>query len=249
VPRSRWDLSEVVRKKGAVEAETPRVSIIVAAIRPGDDVQSVLSDLANCGPASGVEVLLAERATEAIPSEVSELPDGVVRVRVPQSTTLPRLLGTALQRARSDIIAITDTNCEMDDGWVSTLIRVHENEYPVIGGSVEPGALRGSVGWAAYLMDYSQFMAPLTEGIATELPGNNISMKRWALDRGRELAHAEFWKTHWCRQLQADGLHLRMAPQLTVRYHCALQSLAAPRPPVSSRALLRRDAATTAERN
>jgi hypothetical protein len=61
-------------------------------------------------------------------------------------------------------------------------------------------------------------MLPLTEGIAAELPGNNISMKRWALERGREFASREFWKTYWCRQLQADGLQLHIAPEMLVRY-------------------------------
>jgi hypothetical protein len=199
----------------------PRLSIIVASVQPGDDLQSALRDLAHGGPASDVEVMLVERVSDAAPQNRPGAPDGVVRIRVPDTATLPRLLGTALEHARGEIIAITDTRCEPDDGWAASLIHAHESPYPVIGGAVEPGALRGLVEWAAYLTEYGQFMLPLTEGIAAELPGNNISMKRWALERGREFAHGEFWKTYWCRQLQADGLQLYMAPQLIVRYRCA----------------------------
>ena len=144
-----------------------------------------------------------------------------VRVRVPNTATLSRLLGTALQYARGEIVAITDTNCELDDSWAATLLQVHKSVYPVIGGSVEPGPLRGLVNWAAYLTDYSPFMLPLTEGITAELPGNNISMKRWTLEHGQEFTHGEFWKTYGCGQLQSDGFQLHMSPQLTVRYRCA----------------------------
>jgi len=196
----------------------PRLSIIVASVRPGEDLQSALRDLAHGGPASDVEVILAERVSDAAPRNRPGAPDGVVRIRVPDTATLPRLLGTALEYARGEIIAITDTRCELDEGWAATLLRAHESPYPVIGGSVEPGGLQGLVDWAAYLTDYGQFMLPLTEGIAAELPGNNISMKRWALERGREFAQGEFWKTYWCRQLQADGVQLRLVPDALVRY-------------------------------
>jgi hypothetical protein len=202
------------------QTAAPRLSIIVAPIRPGDGPQPVLCDLARRGSTRGVEVIFVERVSDAAPSERAGLLDGVVRVGAPETATLPRLLGTAFQHARGEIIAITDTLCELDDRWADTLLQVHESADPVIGGSVEPGELRGLVDWAAYLTDYGQFMLPLTEGVATELPGNNISMKRWALERGQALTHGEFWKTYWCRQLQADGLNLRMAPQLTVRYRC-----------------------------
>src|SRR5689334_19255893 len=162
----------------------PRLSIIVASIRPGDGPQPVLCDLARRSTL-GVEVILVERVSDAAAPESSGIRDGVVRVRAPDNATLPRLLGTAFRHARGEIIAITDTLCDLDDSWADTLLQIHEGTHPVIGGSVEPGELRSLVDWAAYLADYGQFMLPLTEGVATELPGNNISMKRWALDRGR----------------------------------------------------------------
>jgi hypothetical protein len=169
-----------------------------------------------------VEVILAERLGDGTPPvERACVPDGIVRVRLPKTATLPRLLGAALEQARGEIIAITDTHCEIDDGWVQALLRAHESAHSVIGGAVEPGALRRLVDWAAYLAEYGQFMLPLTEGIGDELPGNNISMKRWALEHGREFVQGEFWKTHWCRQLQAEGLQLQQTPGILVCYGCA----------------------------
>lgn len=196
----------------------PRLSVIVASMHPGDDLPSALRHLTHGRTASDVEVILVERASASESQKRMEAPDCVVRIGVPDTATLPRLLGTALEHARGEIIAMTDTRCELHEGWVAALLQAHERPYPVIGGAVEPGALRRLVDWAAYLTEYGQFMLPLTEGIAAELPGNNISMKRWVLERGREFAQGEFWKTYWCGQLQADGLQLHLAPQLIVRY-------------------------------
>ncbi|HUG37728.1 MAG TPA: hypothetical protein VML54_12295, partial [Candidatus Limnocylindrales bacterium] len=66
--------------------------------------------------------------------------------------------------------------------------------------------------------DYGQFMRPLPEGTASELPGNNISLKRWVLERGREFVAPQFWKTYWCRRIQADGIRLHATPSIVVYY-------------------------------
>ena len=200
---------------------TPRLSIIVASLAPGDNLQSALRSPAHGGLAPELEVILAERISGTALSERACIPEGVIRVQGPTTATLPQLLGTALERARGEIIAITDTRCEIDDGWTAAILRAHELPYAVIGGAIEPGALPRLVDWAAYLAEYGQFMLPQAQGVATELPGNNISMKRWAFERRSKFASPEFWKTYWCDELQADGLQLYIAPQIVVRYQCA----------------------------
>jgi hypothetical protein len=202
-------------------AVSPRLSVIVASMRPGDDLPSALRDLAHGGPTSGVEVIFAERVSDAASWVCLVDADGVVQIGVPDAASLPQLLGMALEHSRGEIIALTDTRCEVDHRWAAALLRAHESAHPVIGGAVEPGALRRLVDWAAYLTDYNQFMLPLNEGSAAELPGNNISIKRWALAHGREFVNGEFWKSYWCRQLQAEGLELHLTPEVVVHYHCA----------------------------
>ena len=61
-------------------------------------------------------------------------------------------------------------------------------------------------------------MHPLKEGIVDELPGNNISFKREILNRGRRFVRNGFWKTYWCRELQAEGIQLISNPSVLVRY-------------------------------
>src|ERR1700737_3189017 len=114
--------------EGVRQTEAPCLSIIVASIGPGDDLQSALGDMAHGGSASGVEGILVERESDVVRPE---------RAGVPDTATLPRLLGTALEYARGEIIAITDTRCEFDEGWAATLLRAHESPYPVIGGGGE----------------------------------------------------------------------------------------------------------------
>ena len=197
---------------------TPRLSVIVTADGPlrSGPVSRVVAAANRVGP--GVEMILAYSSDEPRPADVEQTYSGISVIRLPAATTLPGLLGTALARATGEIIAITDVTCEVPEDWATEILKAHAAPYPVIGGSVEPNGLRRVVDWASYFCDYGQFMRPLAEGTVTELPGNNISVKRWVLERGKEFVAPQFWKTYWCRRLQAEGISLCSAPSIVVYY-------------------------------
>lgn len=194
------------------------LSVIVTSTVPLRQAPAVLAAIAaqRCG--REVEVILAYGSDDEPTDGLSRRYGDVTVVRLPGGAPLPHLLGAAVARAGGQIIAITDATCTVDEDWVSAILRAHDSSDPVIGGVVEPGGLRRVVDWAAYFCDYGQFMAPLAEGVAEEVPGNNVSVKRWALTRGREFVDREFWKTYWCRHIQSQGLHLRSAPSIVVYY-------------------------------
>ena len=89
----------------------------------------------------------------------------------------------------------------------------------VIGGAVEFRSSARLVDWTAYFCEYGQFMRPLTEGKVNELPGNNVSFKRWALEKASEFTQNGFWKTYWCRALQKKGITLVSKPSIIVYYN------------------------------
>lgn len=146
-------------------------------------------------------------------------PDPPLKIlRLPGRATLPRLLGAGLAEAQGEIIGVLDAGCPPDPSWVTVAIEAHIGSHPVVGGAVEPEGLRTCADWAGYFLDYGRFMLPLAPGAAPLVPGINITMKRWALDRDRRYVAPEFWKAYWCRALQAGGHTLHLAPSLLVRY-------------------------------
>ena len=196
----------------------PSLSVIVASTVPLRETPACLPTLAAQCRGRHAEVILAYSDDhDASKAKVMDLP-GVSLIHLPRESSLPRLLGAAIARATGEIIAIADAACEIDERFVSAILKAHEAPYPVIGGAVEPHGLRKLVDWAAYFCEYGQFMLPLAEGVVHEVPGNNLSVKRWALARGREFVHGEFWKTYWCRRIQADGFQLYAAPSIVVYY-------------------------------
>lgn len=139
-------------------------------------------------------------------------------VRLASTATLPQLLGTALDLATGEIIAITDAAYEVAENWVEAVLKAHDTPRAIIGGAVVPGRLLSLVDWTAYFCDYGQFLPPLPDDPAAEVAGCNLSFQRNLLTRGREFVSPEFWKTYWCRLLQAESANLYLDASIVVTY-------------------------------
>ncbi len=196
----------------------PRLSVVITSTVPLRKAPDCLIEVLKQRSGRQVEVIFVCSSDSGIQETMAADAPDVAFISLSPEAALPRLLGTALARARGEIIAITDATCRIDEHWLSALLNAHEAPHPIIGGAVEPDRFERLADWAAYFCDYGQFMLPLAEGVAYEVPGNNISMKRGVLGKGREFVEGEFWKTHWCRRIQAEGLSLYKAPSIVVFY-------------------------------
>jgi len=199
--------------------DTPQaLSIIVpftAESKETDDAVAAVSDQILGRPVEVFAVHISgEDTSEAIAKQYSD----VINIFVPGPAPLPRLIAAALEHATGEIIAITEASSKIDGSWINEILKAHRGPHPVIGGAVEPDGLRSIVDWAAYFCDYGQFMLPLTEGVVREVPGNNITVKRWALDKGRHFVQGEFWKTFWCQEIQSQGYDLCAVSSIVVSY-------------------------------
>jgi glycosyltransferase involved in cell wall biosynthesis len=199
--------------------DTPQtLSIIIASTAGFQETVDTVAAIRTQSHGRPVEVLSVHvsdgDSSEATAKQYSD----VINISVPRPAPLPRLLAAALEQATGDVIAITDASCGIDESWVTAILKAHEEPHPVVGGAVEPEGLRSLVDWTAYFCDYGQFMLPLAEGVVKEVPGNNISVKRWALVKGNEFIQGEFWKTYWCQEIQSQGHDLYSVPSVVVSY-------------------------------
>jgi hypothetical protein len=203
-------------------AGIPELSIVVAS-RQTDDLASFLKGLTQQVGGQQIEIIVAGCQPSTAPGNSAADYPGVTFIQLPEKATLPRLFQVGISRSRGRVIALTDTTCEPDPGWVRAILEAHKAPAPVIGGAVEMNGTSRLIDWAAYFCDYGQFMLPLRNGPATEVPGNNLSFKRRALDEGREFTGDGFWKTYWCRKLQEEGIELELRPSIVVYYKGTLE--------------------------
>ena len=197
---------------------TPSLSVIVASTASLCGIPACVQSLRQSRGSRQVEIILVYAANRELPEASACAWTDVRFIRLLEGAALPELLASAISRASGEILAITDATCAIDVNWISATLAAHAASHPVIGGAVEPDRLGTLVDWAGYFGDYGAFMLPLNPGIVRHVPGINISIKRWALAKGREFVEGEFWKAYWCQQLKANGFFLRIEPSMLVFY-------------------------------
>lgn len=197
---------------------SPFLSVIIASTRPLKEVPLCLTAITEQCRNRQAEIFFVESCDKGYSDAMSARFPGITFFRLPPKTTFPRLLGKAIAQASGEVIAITDAACRIDHHWVTSILKTHEMPNPVIGGAVEPDGLTSVTDWAAYFYDYGQFMLPLPEGVAEEMPGNNVSLKRWAVSMGMELVGEEFWKSSWIQRIRLEGIELYSTPSILVYY-------------------------------
>lgn len=200
--------------------ENPRLSIIIASDNASQTIEDCLMVLKMQVRGGEVETIVVDCSTDETGKIIKDRFPDVQLISFPGRMSLPLLLGAGIEHSTGDIVAVTDATCIVDINWVSEILNTHDRTiYPVIGGAVEIEKGKSIVDWTAYFCEYGQFMHPLVEGEASELPGNNVSFKRWVLKKGQEFVQDGFWKSYWCRRLQEEGIKLISIPSIVVYYN------------------------------
>lgn len=198
------------------QSKNVRLSVIVVSLDCRSSLRECLESILP-EAADDIEIIVIDRCHENAGWIEAEKYARVNFIYFPSETILPVLLSKGIECSTGEIIAVTDSSCIVADHWISSILKAHHASSPIIGGAVEMEEHRRSLtDWAAYFCDYGQFMLPARRGIVGAVPGNNISIKRWALETGTEFVKKEFWKTHWCRKMQSDGVQLLSEPSITV---------------------------------
>jgi hypothetical protein len=94
-----------------------------------------------------------------------------------------------------------------------------------VGGCVENGVTDRPLDWATFLCEYSFFLPPVTEGIATVLPGMNVAYRRSVLaEVDDEQLRNGFWETTVHPLLLRQGRRLYSSNRIRL-FHCKRFSL------------------------
>lgn len=195
-----------------------KLSIVVVSNASRQELRDCLDSILAGENQNKIEIITAGCGTAEYFSDLTRDYSSVQFLRFKDKVGIPALSAAAIERAKGEIIALTDSSCLVDGNWITSVIEAHQSHSPVIGGAVEIYDPEKPLDWAAYFCDYAQFMFPLKAGAAAALPGNNISFKRCALKVGNEYVRNHFTKTLWCQKLQAAGIELTLDPKILVYY-------------------------------
>jgi GT2 family glycosyltransferase len=188
-------------------ASLPRVSVVIAAVNELSLLRHCLSALESQAGAGDIEIVVVSRLADGGARAIGrEFPRAVI---VPgDGLTIPLMRAKGLREARAPIIAVLEDHTDVVPTWLEALLRGHETDAAVVGGSVTNGCFT-AVDWAAFFTEYNEHMTPMPEGPVSSLPGNNASYKRSAIEACGDLFYRGLWETFLHAALARKGFSFR----------------------------------------
>jgi GT2 family glycosyltransferase len=130
------------RSGGAAEAEDPLVTVVIGTrARPRDIRRAIPGVLRS--DYTNFEFLIIDQSPDEETKRIVERfakVDGRIRYVRDARQGLARAQNLALELAKTEIIAITDDDCEVDRGWLSSIVRAFQEdaELGLLFGEVAP---------------------------------------------------------------------------------------------------------------
>ena len=198
------------------ETDIPDLSVVVASVNGWDVLGPTLEALDAQPGRDRIEVIVVD----ALGGEARErLRARRPRVELIESDRrpIPRLRHLGVSRARGRIVAILEDHGRVAPAWAASVLEAHRGPWGAVGGAVENGR-SGLVNWAAFFCEYTPYMAPVVEGEAADLPGNNIAYKRPHLMRHAHVLACGKWESWINDRLRADGIALASTNAMVVHH-------------------------------
>lgn len=164
---------------------TPSVSLVIATTHRWPELEMTLSSVWPQVREMGAELILMDGDGRGLPSDWSGRWPGAVAVVAPGLSVFA-LRGRGLERARGEIVAITEDHCRLPAGWLRALVGAHGRhpEAAVVGGAVENGSTRRWIDRANAFLAHAPFMPPIENGPVRRISCQaGMSFTRRALPR------------------------------------------------------------------
>jgi hypothetical protein len=205
-----------LEQRHPVDQDEPELTVVIASVNGWHVLGPTLDALDELPERDRTEVIVVEAVGGATQRRLRGRRPGVVVVESDRQP-IPRLRYQGVLRARGRLVAILEDHARVEPGWAAGLIEAHRGPWGAVAGPVENGR-DGPVNWAAYFCEYAAYMAPLAEGEALDLPGNNIAYKRPHLLRHARVLEEGRWESWLNDRLRADGVPTATANAMAVRH-------------------------------
>jgi GT2 family glycosyltransferase len=199
--------------------EKPEVSVIIASYNSMGTIVACLRSLEEQTTSRSFEIIVVDSSTDATSDHIKKEFPGIKVYRY-EERKFPgdaRNVGVSVAKAR--IIAFIDADCIAEKNWIEEILRAHESPYLAIGGAIANADPKSFVGWAAYFVEFSQWMPGATKAWQDDIAGANMSYKREIFERcgvfieGTYCSDTDF---HW--RLKRRGYDLRFIPSILVSH-------------------------------
>lgn len=182
------------------------MSLVIPSRRGGAALLDTVAAFTGAADA-GLEIVVAECARDGSGTRIGERWPAVHVVHFDAPRSIPELRAAGIAAASAPIVALAADACAPGAGWLAALRRAHADGPDAVGGALENGSA-GFVDWAVFFCEYGRFMTPLPAEPRADLPGQNVSYSRAALQQIDDLVRQGTWEPLWHWRLASRGARL-----------------------------------------
>jgi hypothetical protein len=160
-----------------VIGDGPELSIVLASSHAWPEAERTLRALLEGDADVDFELILCSGSTPP----PATFGDRRLSVIVAPGESVFALRARGIERARGEIVAITEDHCIPAPDWAAALVSAHARhpEAVALSGAVANGAIESAWDWANFLMTFAEHMPPLDGAAAKRAPSvANGSFKR-----------------------------------------------------------------------
>ncbi len=204
---------------GASAQDLPELSVVIGSHNARTSVAACLGALQKQRNGCRAEIIVVDNSTDGTAAIVAAQFPNVTLLRASPEQWVPELWEAGIRASLAPIVALTTAHCVPDDDWMQEMLAAHrDSDYVGIGGAIESDASASLVDWAVYLCRYAKYMKPFSPYVIHDIPADNASYKRWALDRCTDVRVQGFWEPDIHAKLTGEGYRLFMTPRIGVRH-------------------------------
>jgi len=199
--------------------EEPDASVIIASYNSRETIVACLKSLEEQRTTGSFEIIVVDSSTDGTSELITKEFPEVKLYRYAQRKFPGDARNAGISVAKARIIAFIDADCVAEKNWIEQILRAHESPYSAIGGAIANADPKSFVGWAAYLVEFSQWMPETCVQWQDDIAAANMSYKKEIFDRCGGFIEGTYCSDtdlHW--RLGRDGYRLRFVPSILISH-------------------------------
>lgn len=162
------------------------LSVVLATIEPWPDLANCLEVLAPQVAAIGGELVIGDGHGDGLDASKVAESDRLSWIRIPGASVF-ELRARAVERARGEIIALTEDHCIVGDDWCRQILDALASNPSAmaVSGPVMNGSSEHLIDWANFLHTFASSVPPIDRGQRYRCPPPaNVAFRREAIGSG-----------------------------------------------------------------
>jgi Glycosyl transferase family 2 len=193
------------------------ITVVIASQNARASIAECLNAVVEQARDLNVEILVADASTDGTDAIIAEQFPNLKLLRGKSTDLIPHLWGLGMNQAVAPIVAITNAQCIPEEAWLTTIAGAFAaNNVSGVGGPILPPIKGSPLDWAIYFSRFTSFMPPVQDGVAGELPGDNVAYTKEGLDRYWKHRDSGFWETLFHHELRQNHQFLYMSTKVKV---------------------------------